>query len=97
VLGRHDALVRLLTDAESGDGFHASEKTKQYWKLKKVATEAFLPVYENAGKPSSELSPEARAKREEYFEQAKKAWNVDLKKALEILSKEIIGPFVLGM
>jgi hypothetical protein len=97
VLGRRDALVRLLADAETDGGFHASEKTKAFWTLKKVATEAFLEVYEDAGKERAALSPEGGSRREDYLAQAKKAWEVDLKESILILSKEIIGPFVLGM
>lgn len=94
--GRRDELDRLLADAEREGGFQASEKTKQYWKTKKAAEEPFYEVSKDHDKPSAKLTPAALAKRKEYFEQAKTAWSVDLKKVLLAVSKEMLGPYVLG-
>jgi hypothetical protein len=82
--------------AES-DGFVASEKTRTFWAAKLAATNAFLAVYEQARTPASQLTPEDAAKRQEYFEQSKLAWETGLQAALVKLSQEIIGPLALGM
>jgi glutathione S-transferase len=95
-VGRRDALTNLLADAEREDGFHASEKTNQYWTQKKASEEPFLEVSQDYAKPSASLSPAALEKRNKYYKEAKKAWEVELKNALQALSKEIVGPYVLG-
>lgn len=92
---RRDALAGYLAEGDK-DEFHASEKTKLFWKAKLIATEAFLEVYLNAEKATSALDEDAKKKREEYFEQAKKAWEIGVKAVLLAISKEMIGPLVLG-
>jgi len=94
--GRREELDRLLADAASEGGFQASEKTKQYWATKKASEEPFYEVAKDHDKPSAKLTPAALAKRKEYFERAKIVWSVDLTKVLLALSKEMLGPYVLG-
>lgn len=91
---RRDALAGYL--AQSEEEFHASEKTRTFWQAKLIATEAFLEVYLSTDKALDALEGEAKAKREEYYEQAKKAWEVGVKAVLLKISKEMVGPLVLG-
>ncbi|KAI0651902.1 hypothetical protein C8Q79DRAFT_1005154 [Trametes meyenii] len=92
--GRRDTLVRLLTDSQSG-AVQASEKTKAFWEVKKIAAEKFIQVFEDAGKATTELSDDARHRREEYLQSAVSEW-AGLKEVLDTLNKEVIGPYTLG-
>ncbi|KDQ63573.1 hypothetical protein JAAARDRAFT_29594 [Jaapia argillacea MUCL 33604] len=92
---RRETLDSLLSEAEKGT-VHASEKTKLFWLEKKVQDGPILSVFEDAEKAESELDTEGKEKRRAYFEKAKKLWEVDLKELLVVVSKEMIGPFVLG-
>ncbi|KAH9944341.1 uncharacterized protein BXZ73DRAFT_39396 [Epithele typhae] len=92
--GRHDALATLIADSNS-DAIIVSEKTKAFWKVKKLATDKFIQVFEVADKPASELSEEAKKWRADYLQSAREAWNT-LKDGLTTLNTEIIGPFALG-
>ncbi|CDO71605.1 hypothetical protein BN946_scf184911.g75 [Trametes cinnabarina] len=92
--GKRDTLAKLLQDSESG-AVHASEKTKAFWQVKKLAVDKFIQVFEEAGKSTSELSDEARQRREEFLQSARTAWG-GLREVLTTLHKEIIGPYTLG-
>lgn len=93
--GRSDALSRYLAENESNP-VRVSEKTKTFWLEKKQATDDLLGAVQYADKSDAELDAAAKTKRVEYFENTKVAWEVGLALVLEKLSKEIVGPFVLG-
>ncbi len=93
--GQHLTLSQLLSDAEGGD-VHVSEKVKGLWRQNKNEVDAYLEIFSHADKPASELGTELKQKRDEYFARAKLAWEVKLKDSTSKLSKEMIGPYVLG-
>jgi hypothetical protein len=92
-LGGHLAAAAA---ADAGAGFAASAKTRAFWAEKLAATDAFLVIFERADAADADLSAEERAKREDYFAQAKAAWEVGLREALVAISNEMIGPLALG-
>ena len=92
--GRRDKLATLLAESESG-AVQASEKTKAFWQMKKIAAEKFIQVFEDANKSAAELSDEGRQRRDEYLQSAKTAWGA-LADVLGQLHKDMIGPYVLG-
>ena len=94
--GRKRALERSLSENE-GNEIRVSEKTKKFWLEKKNATEDLLVALDESDKSESELSEAGKQAREEYFEKTKAAWEVGLALVLTKLSKELIGPFALGM
>ena len=94
VTSRRDALAKLIADSDSG-AVQASEKTKTFWEVKRVAAEKFLQVYETAQKREGDLSDDARQSRVEYLKSAQAAWSA-LKDVLTTLNQEVIGPYVLG-
>ncbi len=94
--GKERALLGFLEEAES-ERVHASEKTKKFWRYKREGIQRFLDVFSLAdNKTGAQLDGEDRTKRDAYFVNAQKAWEVDLKQVLEKLEKAIIGPYVLG-
>lgn len=95
LVAKCDALDKLIEDNKQAE-VKVSEKTARFWEMKRVATSMILDVLEDAEKPTSELDGEAKGKREEYFKAAAQAW-AGLKDVLVQLSKEIIGPYALGM
>lgn len=94
LVGRRDTLARLLSESDGGN-IPASEKTKSFWQVKKIATDKFLQVFEEAEKSDGELPDDGRLRREEYLKSARAAW-AGLKDVLATLNKEIIGPYALG-
>ncbi|KAI8995674.1 hypothetical protein BD414DRAFT_527757 [Trametes punicea] len=92
--GRRDTLEKLIKQSESGE-IQASEKTKTFWQVKKLAVDKFIEVFEEADRSAAELSDEARQRREEYLQSARAAWD-RLKDVLLTLHKDIIGPYSLG-
>lgn len=94
IKARCDALNELLADNEAAK-IRVSEKTRQFWQLKKLATEKFLEVYAVAETPADALDGAAREKREIYFKNGIETWG-ELKHILLQLNQEIIGPYVLG-
>ncbi|CCM06322.1 uncharacterized protein FIBRA_08574 [Fibroporia radiculosa] len=94
LVARRDAINQLLSDNESAK-IRVSEKTRNFWQMKKAATENILDVYAAADKPASELDEGARAKREAFLQEAKTGWG-GLREILEQLNQEIIGPYLLG-
>jgi hypothetical protein len=94
-LGGHLAAA-AAADADPSAGFAASAKTRAFWAEKLAATDAFLVIFERADAADADLSAEERAKREDYFAQAKAAWEVGLREALVAISNEMIGPLALG-
>lgn len=92
---RREMIMQLLSDNESAR-IRVSEKTRAFWQLRKLETEAFLVVFQDADKPTAKLDDEAKTKRSIYFKQAKETW-AGLREVLLQLNHEIIGPYVLGM
>lgn len=95
LVGKNQALERYISEAQN-ETIHVSEKVKQFWSEKQSATKVFLDVFGKAQKANDELDVDARKKREEYFKEAKLAWEVSLKDSLTRLNQEIIGPYTLG-
>lgn len=95
LVAKCDALDKLIEDNKQAE-VKVSEKTTRFWEMKRVATSMILDVLEDGEKPTSELDSEAKGKREEYFKAAAQAW-AGLKDVLVQLSKEIMGPYALGM
>ncbi|KAF7436789.1 hypothetical protein PC9H_003622 [Pleurotus ostreatus] len=93
--GQHLTLSQLLSDSEGGD-VHVSEKVKGLWRQRKSEVDAYLEIFSHADKPGSGLDLELKQKRDEYFARAKLAWELKLKESMSMLSKEMIGPYVLG-
>lgn len=91
---RQQALERLLTDNESAN-ISVSEKTRRFWETKKNSVADYLPVLQDAEKPTDQLDGHARQVRENYWKDSKAAWFA-LRQALLQLNQEIIGPYVLG-
>ena len=94
--GRKGALERYLAENETSE-IRVSEKTKRYWQEKKNATEELLATLGEADKSESDLSEGGKKAREEYFEKSKATWEIGLALVLTSLSKELVGPFALGM
>ncbi|TFK57100.1 hypothetical protein OE88DRAFT_1670814 [Heliocybe sulcata] len=92
---KRDAIAASLAESEKG-AIQASAKTKKFWEDKSTAASEFAQLFGDGEKPESELSPEAKAKREEYFNTAKLVWETNLRNVLTRLSKEMIGPHALG-
>jgi glutathione S-transferase len=91
---RQTTLAGYISAAEC-ESIHVSDKTKNFWQEKKTATEILLDVYLNAEKGDNELDGEDKKKRDEYLAKATAAWEA-LKKGLNTLSQELIGPYALG-
>lgn len=89
-----DAISDLLNENENAE-VKVSEKTVQFWKLRRAASAMMLDVVEEGDKSVDELDENAKNARKEYFTAATNGWN-NLKEVLLTLSKEIIGPYVLG-
>lgn len=94
LVGRCDTLARLLSESHT-EALHVSEKTKAFWQVKKIATDKFLQVFEQAEKNGSELADEERQKREEYLKSSQAAW-MGLKGVLATVNAAILGPYTLG-
>jgi hypothetical protein len=94
--GRDEALTRLLQESRSGEYTYVSGKVKSLWESKQQANSVLLEVFVESDKDSAQLDPEARKKREEYFEAARLAWKVNLKEGLTYINEQIAGPYVLG-
>jgi hypothetical protein len=73
-----------------------SEKTKAFWKDKKVATETLLDIMIHADKTSAQLDQASRLERDDYFATARICWEVELKESLVKFNSQIIGPYSLG-
>ncbi|EPQ60654.1 hypothetical protein GLOTRDRAFT_113234 [Gloeophyllum trabeum ATCC 11539] len=92
---KRDAIAFNIAESEKG-AVQASTKTKKFWEDKKAGIAELAEVFADAGKSESELSPEGKSKRAEYFKNAKKLWETDLKAVLTRVNKEMLGPFALG-
>ena len=96
LIGKQKALAQYISDAES-KRIHVSQKVITSWSEKKVAAELRLQVLQDAGRSDTELDADAKAQRSEFFSAARDAWEVALSNTLMKLSREIIGPYALGM
>lgn len=74
----------------------ASEKTRKLWESRKARAENLLEVFATAGKDDALLSPDEKAKRDEYLKKAQELWEVKVRKILVTLDREVVGPFALG-
>ena len=92
---RSQALAGYISEGESGT-IMVSESTKKFWLEKKTANDTLLSVMTQSDKPSSALDASAKAARDDYFSNAKEAWEVSLKEDLVQLNGELIGPYSLG-
>lgn len=95
ITGRRDSVAKFIAENQSAE-IRASEKTKKLWEARLLEMEALLTVYGNAGKEDGALSPEDKARKDEFRAQAKGFWSVKLRKVLTALDKEMLGPFALG-
>lgn len=95
VESRRHALDKYLADAEAGV-LRVTDKVVKLWQERKAGQDKLYDVLKDADTRTSELSPEAKAKREQFFLGASSSWRVDLREAILSINKAIIGPFVLG-
>jgi hypothetical protein len=91
---KRDALVKNLVDAESG-AVNVTTKVQSFWREKKADIEMFVDVFESAVR-REELSAEAAQRQKALLVTAEEAWNSEVKKVIELVSKEMIGPFAFG-
>ena len=89
-----DALDKLIEDNKQAE-VRVSEKTAKFWEMKRVAISLIMDVLEDGEKSAEELNDEAKNKREEYYKAARSVWS-GLQEVLTQISKDIIGPYVLG-
>jgi hypothetical protein len=94
LIAKRDALVKNLADAESG-AVNVTAKVQSFWREKKADIEIFVHVFENTIK-RGDLSAEAMQKQKSFLATAEETWNSEVKKVIEAVSKEMIGPFALG-
>lgn len=95
ITAKRAALERHLSDARAGR-LQVSDKVVKLWEDKMAAQDKWHAVLSEAGSLTSELTPEGKQRREEFFKLAAKAWEQDLKAVVTKLSKDMRGPFVLG-
>ncbi|KZT65595.1 hypothetical protein DAEQUDRAFT_697049 [Daedalea quercina L-15889] len=93
-VARRAALAQLLADNEQAK-IRVSEKTRAFWEVKKVATEKFLDVYDEADTPEEKLDAKARERREVFLKDAADAW-AHVRDVLTQLNQDLIGPYALG-
>lgn len=89
-----DAITDLIRENEDSE-VKVSEKTVQFWMLRRAASAMMLDVVEEGDESIDALSEDAKKARQEYFTAATTAWG-NLKDVLIQLSTDIIGPYVLG-
>jgi glutathione S-transferase len=94
LIAKCDALDKLIEENKQVE-VRVSEKTSRFWEMKRVAISLILDVLEDGEKSAEELDAEAKNKREEYFKAARASW-AGLKDVVTDISKDIIGPYVLG-
>lgn len=74
-----------------------SDKVKTLWRDKLNAFNLTLVVLLDAQKLEGQLDEQSKAKRLAFFQAARQAWEINLREVLMQLSKEMIGPFSLGI
>jgi len=95
ITAKRAALEKHLSDARAGR-LQVSDKVVKLWEDKMAAQDKRHAVLSEADLLTSELTPEGKQRREEFFKLAAKAWEQDLKAVVMKLSKDMRGPFVLG-
>jgi len=93
---RQKALAKYLHEAET-QTIRVSDKVRALWMDKLDATHLILSVLLDAEKSEAELDEQSKANRLAFFQTARQAWEINLREALMQLSKEMVGPFALGM
>jgi hypothetical protein len=93
--GRDRALAQYISDAESG-ATRVSEKVKAFWDSKKEETSTLLQVFSKAHISRDTLDDQARQQREMYLTTVREVWNVRLKSLFQSLTKDMLGPYILG-
>ena len=96
LLGKQKALAQNISNAEHKK-IHVSQKVIVFWSEKKSTAESWLDVLQDASQSDTEINANAKARRSEFFSEARKAWEVGLCNALTKVSSGIIGPYALGM
>jgi len=76
------AIVGYLTECDN-ETIRMSEKTKAFWRNKRMAIETVLRVFSGGDV-------------DEYLVHSKKMWEVTIPGVLTKLNKELIGPYALG-
>ncbi|KAG6890425.1 hypothetical protein C0995_008779 [Termitomyces sp. Mi166 len=95
LMRKQKALAKYISDAEQ-EKLHVSVKTKAFWQEKKTAVELLLTVFEKSNERDLELARDALRDRQQFYAEAHKAWEIDLKGVLDKVNGEVIGPFSLG-
>ncbi|KAH8120159.1 hypothetical protein DFH11DRAFT_1558649 [Phellopilus nigrolimitatus] len=93
--GRRETLASYIA-ASQGAQIQASEKTRKLWEGKRAQMNELEAVYSLADKDDLALTPEQKAKRDEFRSTSDEFWTVNMGKVLLTLDKEMIGPFALG-
>ena len=93
---RHKALTKYLHQSEN-QTIRVSDKVRAFWTDKLDAINSILVVLLDAEKPEVQLDEQSKSNRLAFFQAARQAWEINLKDVLTQLSKEMIGPFALGM
>ncbi|KAF8227425.1 hypothetical protein L208DRAFT_1424732 [Tricholoma matsutake] len=93
--GKQKALAEHISNAENKK-INVSQKVIKYWNEKKAAAELWLEVLQDANRSNTNLDPDAKAKRSDFFSVSRDAWEVALSNTLTKLSREIVGPYALG-
>lgn len=94
--GKQKALAENISNAENKK-INVSQKVIKYWNEKKAAAELWLEVLQDANRSNTNLDPDAKAKRSDFFSVSRDAWEVALSNTLTKLSREIVGPYALGI
>jgi hypothetical protein len=93
---RQQVWAGYISEAESGQ-VRVSDKVKKLWVEKLEATTVIIAVLADAGKTQAELDDSSKENRAVFFKTARRAWEVNLTEVLTQLSKEMVGPYTLGM
>lgn len=93
---RGEALTKYLHEAET-QTIRVSDKVRALWREKLDDIKVTLAVLSDAEKSEAQLDEQSKANRVAFFQAARQAWEINLKEVLTQLSKEMIGPFALGM
>lgn len=89
---RHAALQRYMRE----DGQEVNECVKKLWESRHAETSFVVRVYEAAGVPVADLTPQERQERDTFFSKSVKVWT-GIKVVLTQLEHVMVGPHTLGM
>lgn len=92
---KQKALTNYLHQAET-QTIQVSDKVRALWRDKLDVINESLAVLLDAEKLEAQLDEQAKGKRLAFFQDARQAWEINLKVVLTQLSNEMIGPFALG-